>query len=251
MRIIDAADRDAVDAAGRRATRRDDPRSSGRPRRSSTDVRTRGDAAVSSGRAQARRTGTSARVAPLATSRPRQRLAARRRRRAPAHSKLAVRNLERVAAAAGAASGFRAQRGAGHRDRAARAAARPRRLLRARRPLSPAVDAPHDGGPGARGRRPRDRRRLPAAGAGRARGRARGRRVRASSPSAARRPLPRSRTARESIARVDKIVGPGNAWVAAAKALVSADCAIDLHAGPSEIVVASDAGNAPTGSRPT
>ncbi len=48
----------------------------------------------------------------------------------------------------------------------------------------------------------------------------------------------------ESIPRVDKIVGPGNAWVAAAKALVSADCAIDLHAGPSEIVVRSDRGRA-------
>jgi histidinol dehydrogenase len=47
-----------------------------------------------------------------------------------------------------------------------------------------------------------------------------------------------------SIPRVDKIVGPGNAWVAAAKSLVSADCAIDLHAGPSEIVVASDRGRA-------
>jgi histidinol dehydrogenase len=47
-----------------------------------------------------------------------------------------------------------------------------------------------------------------------------------------------------SIARVDKIVGPGNAWVAAAKALVSRDCAIDLHAGPSEIVVYSDRGKA-------
>lgn len=45
-----------------------------------------------------------------------------------------------------------------------------------------------------------------------------------------------------SIARVDKIVGPGNAWVAAAKSLVSADCSIDLHAGPSEIVVHSDNG---------
>jgi histidinol dehydrogenase len=43
---------------------------------------------------------------------------------------------------------------------------------------------------------------------------------------------------------VDKIVGPGNAWVAAAKALVSPDCAIDLHAGPSEIVVYSNRGNA-------
>jgi histidinol dehydrogenase len=46
----------------------------------------------------------------------------------------------------------------------------------------------------------------------------------------------------ETIPRVDKIVGPGNAYVAAAKALVSADCAIDFHAGPSEIVVVSAAG---------
>jgi len=45
-----------------------------------------------------------------------------------------------------------------------------------------------------------------------------------------------------SIPRVEKIVGPGNAWVAAAKRLVSVDCPIDLHAGPSEIVVASDRG---------
>ena len=46
----------------------------------------------------------------------------------------------------------------------------------------------------------------------------------------------------ESIPRVDKIVGPGNAYVAAAKALVSADCAIDFYAGPSEIVVVSATG---------
>lgn len=47
-----------------------------------------------------------------------------------------------------------------------------------------------------------------------------------------------------AIPRVDKIVGPGNAWVAAAKAFVSADCGIDFHAGPSEIVVCSDKGRA-------
>ena len=45
-----------------------------------------------------------------------------------------------------------------------------------------------------------------------------------------------------SIARVDKIVGPGNAWVAAAKSQVSRECPIDVHAGPSEIVVWSDTG---------
>jgi histidinol dehydrogenase len=42
-----------------------------------------------------------------------------------------------------------------------------------------------------------------------------------------------------SIPRVDKIVGPGNAYVAAAKALVAVDCAIDFFAGPSEILVVS------------
>jgi histidinol dehydrogenase len=47
----------------------------------------------------------------------------------------------------------------------------------------------------------------------------------------------------ETIPRVDKIVGPGNAYVAAAKALVSADCAIDMHAGPTEILILSRRGN--------
>jgi histidinol dehydrogenase len=46
-----------------------------------------------------------------------------------------------------------------------------------------------------------------------------------------------------TVPRVDKIAGPGNAYVAAAKSLVSRDCAIDLHAGPSEIVVLSARGH--------
>jgi histidinol dehydrogenase len=41
----------------------------------------------------------------------------------------------------------------------------------------------------------------------------------------------------ESIPKVDKIVGPGNAYVNEAKLLVSQDVAIDLPAGPSEVVV--------------
>jgi histidinol dehydrogenase len=45
-----------------------------------------------------------------------------------------------------------------------------------------------------------------------------------------------------TVPRVDKIVGPGNAYVAAAKALVSTDCAIDFFAGPSEILIVSSAG---------
>jgi histidinol dehydrogenase len=45
------------------------------------------------------------------------------------------------------------------------------------------------------------------------------------------------------VPRVDKIVGPGNRFVAAAKSLVTADCAIDFYAGPTEIVIVSDRGN--------
>ena len=41
----------------------------------------------------------------------------------------------------------------------------------------------------------------------------------------------------DSIARVDKIVGPGNAYVNEAKRLVAGDVAVDLPAGPSEVVV--------------
>lgn len=47
-----------------------------------------------------------------------------------------------------------------------------------------------------------------------------------------------------TVPRVDRIVGPGNAYVAAAKAIVAADCPIDFNAGPSEIVVVSDSGDA-------
>jgi histidinol dehydrogenase len=48
----------------------------------------------------------------------------------------------------------------------------------------------------------------------------------------------------ETIRRVDKIVGPGNAWVQTAKHLVSADVGIDCIAGPSEVlIIANDAAN--------
>src|SRR4051794_12010405 len=45
-----------------------------------------------------------------------------------------------------------------------------------------------------------------------------------------------------TVPRVDKIVGPGNRYVAAAKALVSRYCAIDFFAGPTEIVIVAGAG---------
>lgn len=46
-----------------------------------------------------------------------------------------------------------------------------------------------------------------------------------------------------TIPRVDRIVGPGNIYVAAAKRLVAGDVAIDFVAGPTEIVIIADDGN--------
>jgi histidinol dehydrogenase len=47
----------------------------------------------------------------------------------------------------------------------------------------------------------------------------------------------------KSIAAVDKIFGPGNRFVTAAKQFVSGDCAIDLPAGPTEAIVLVDDGD--------
>jgi len=47
----------------------------------------------------------------------------------------------------------------------------------------------------------------------------------------------------ESVPRVEKIVGPGNRYVAAAKKLVAGECGIDFIAGPSELVVVGAEGN--------
>src|SRR5579875_2089437 len=47
----------------------------------------------------------------------------------------------------------------------------------------------------------------------------------------------------ETIAPVDKIVGPGNPYVTAAKIAVSHETGIDMPAGPTEIVVTSEAGD--------
>lgn len=48
----------------------------------------------------------------------------------------------------------------------------------------------------------------------------------------------------ESVPKVEKIVGPGNVYVTAAKNLVRGDIAIDFLAGPSEIVILADKGDA-------
>jgi histidinol dehydrogenase len=47
----------------------------------------------------------------------------------------------------------------------------------------------------------------------------------------------------QSVAKVDKIVGPGNVYVTAAKLLVQSEVEIDFPAGPSEIAVLADEGN--------
>ena len=49
----------------------------------------------------------------------------------------------------------------------------------------------------------------------------------------------------KTVPRVDKIVGPGNRWVSAAKSLISADCGIDFYAGPTEILIVTLSGRAP------
>ena len=48
----------------------------------------------------------------------------------------------------------------------------------------------------------------------------------------------------QKIAAVEKICGPGNRFVTAAKQMVSADCAIEMPAGPTEAVVLANSGNA-------
>jgi len=44
----------------------------------------------------------------------------------------------------------------------------------------------------------------------------------------------------ETVTRVQKVVGPGNKWVTAAKAVVQGDVEIDFLAGPSEVLVLAD-----------
>lgn len=46
-----------------------------------------------------------------------------------------------------------------------------------------------------------------------------------------------------TLPKVDKIVGPGNLYVTAAKRMVAFDCSIDMLAGPTEIVVCSESGD--------
>ena len=70
-----------------------------------------------------------------------------------------------------------------------------------------------------------------------------------STASAARRRSPRWPIGTATIAPVDRIVGPGNAYVAEAKRQVFGRVGIDSIAGPSEVVILADAANDPRRSR--
>src|SRR5437763_315546 len=48
----------------------------------------------------------------------------------------------------------------------------------------------------------------------------------------------------ETIARVDRVVGPGNVYVAAAKKLLSGEAGIDFVAGPTELLILAAHGDA-------
>ena len=53
----------------------------------------------------------------------------------------------------------------------------------------------------------------------------------------------------ETVPRVDRIVGPGNIYVAAAKKLIAGEVGIDFVAGPTEIVIIAAEGDPRNGSR--
>ena len=124
-------------------------------------------------------------------------------------------------------------------------AARPRRHLRAGRQGGLSVERADERDAGAGGRRRRDRHGRAHAAAASATplvlaAAARGRRRPRCSRSAARRRSARSPTARRRSRAVDKITGPGNAYVASAKRRVFGTVGIDMIAGPSEILVLAD-----------
>ena len=230
-----------------RLRRRRSPRwsTAGARRRSTSATRSRGIIAAVRPRRRCGAARADAAVRPVAAARGRAALRARRDRRPPAPTARPTR-------AGGARSGGRADRGlpraascrrmtswvdAQRRPpRAALAAARRGRALRAgrHRRLSELGADERDPGPGGRGR---------AGGHGRADARRR-RSTRwcwprprspastRSTGSAAPRRWRRWPTARPAIAPVDKIVGPGNAYVAEAKRQVFGRVGIDMIAGP-------------------
>ena len=231
-------------------------------------------AARRGGAARARRARSSARCAPTAMPRcastrqrfdgVRARLARGQRRRSSTRPRprsrasssprcdRAIENVTRFHEAQSLrarARGDRARRALRARVRADRR----RRPVRAGRHRAAALHRHHAGGAGAARRLP-GARAVHAAAARRPRRRGGAARPRdcaassTSSSSAARRPSRRWPTARRACPKVDKIFGPGNAWVTAAKQIVAADAdgaALDMPAGPSEVlVIADDAANA-------
>jgi histidinol dehydrogenase len=156
--------------------------------------------------------------------------------------RVAAKNIRAVAKRQVTARMEAARRRGPHR-RATHRAARPRRLLRARRSLSPALDGTDDG----------DSRDIAGVkdviavcpkpdavvmAAALEAGVSRFFRIGGAQAIAA------LAYGTESVPRVNKIVGPGNRYVAAAKAQIAADCGIDFYAGPTEIVIVATKGPA-------
>ena len=159
--------------------------------------------------------------------------------RAPARRAADARGPRAPLARGAAAARRDARDRAGRRARAALGAASLGRHLRSARAR---LDARHVRGAGAGRRRRADRRRH-AAGRRRAR-RRRGAR-RSASTRCGRSAAPQAIAWLAYVERVDRIVGPGNAYVNEAKLAVSRDVAIDLPAGPSEVVVLASNGADP------
>ena len=114
------------------------------------------------------------------------------------------------------------------------------RLLCSRRPFRSRLHAPHDRHPRAsRWRSAHHRRRpspTPNSGGSQPPGRRKIARIGGAQAIAA------LAYGTNSIPRGDKLFGPGNRFVTAAKQLVSSDCAIDLPAGPTEAIVLATSG---------
>ena len=144
-------------------------------------------------------------------------------------------------------TGFPSDRGRRQPDRHEGDAARPGRPLRARRQGVVPLVRHHERGAGAGGRGAGDHR-------GGAAGRGHRRRARGCALSGVTRifriggaqAIAALAYGTATIPRVDKIVGPGNRWVAEAKRQVVGQVGIDMIAGPTEVLIIADA-TAPPG----
>ena len=122
-------------------------------------------------------------------------------------------------------------------------------MLCSRRAISVAFHVADDGDSGAGCGRAADSRGVAAPGAGDSGGRRISRRAASSTALAERRRSLRLPMEQRAFRAWNKIVGPGNRYVTAAKKLVAFDCAIEFLAGPTEAVFISENGESSVSSR--